>query len=113
MQLISQRRSIEMAHVGHSWLKTKPGSYQKVCDRYRKFAAEVMAHNKDLHDVIIVGNQAQNTIEGFGIYENAKHAAALEDTQAFADFLADVTNDLAEPVHRNDLELLYRMNPKP
>jgi hypothetical protein len=102
-----------MAHVGHSWLKTKPGSFQKVCDRYHQFATEVLAHNADLHDVIIVGNQAQNIIEGFGIYENASHAAALEDTQDFAKFLADVENDLAEPIHRNDLVLLYRMNPKP
>ena len=59
-----------MAHVGHSWLKTKPGSYKKVCDRYHQFASEVLAHNADLHDVIIVGNQAQNTIEGYGIWEN-------------------------------------------
>ena len=103
----------EMAHVGHSWLKTNPGSYQKVCDRYHQFASEVLAHNADLHDVIIVGNQAQNTIEGFGIWENPAHAAALEDTQDFAAFMADVVNDLAEPMHRNDLDLLYRMNPKP
>ena len=101
-----------MAHVGHSWLKTKPGSFQKVCDRYKQFASEVLAHNTDLHDVIIVGNQAQNIIEGFGIYEDASHAASLEDTQDFAAFLADVANDLAEPFHRNDLVLLYRMNPK-
>ena len=101
-----------MAHVGHSWLKTKPGSFQKVCDRYKQFASEVLAHNTDLHDVIIVGNQAQNTIEGFGIYEDASHAAALEDTQDFAAFLVDVADDLAEPFHRNDLVLLYRMNPK-
>jgi hypothetical protein len=101
-----------MAHVGHSWLKTKPGSFQKVCDRYKQFASEVLAHNADLHDVIIVGNQAQNIIEGFGIYEDASHAAALEDTQDFAAFLADVADDLAEPFHRNDLVLLYRMNPK-
>ena len=91
-----------MAHVGHSWLKTKPGSFQKVCDRYQQFASEVLAHNADLHDVIIVGNQAQNTIEGFGIYEDASHAAALEDTQDFAAFLVDVADDLAEPFHRND-----------
>ncbi len=101
-----------MAHVGHSWLKTKPGSFQKVCDRYKQFASEVLAHNADLHDVIIVGNQAQNIIEGFGIYEDASHAAALEDTQDFAAFLTDVADDLAEPFHRNDLVLLYRMNPK-
>ena len=101
-----------MAHVGHTWLKIKPGSFQKVCDRYKQFASEVLAHNSDLHDVIIVGNQAQNIIEGFGIYEDASHAASLEDTQDFAVFLADVANDLAEPFHRNDLVLLYRMNPK-
>ena len=101
-----------MAHVGHSWLKTKPGSFQKVCDRYKQFASEVLAHNTDLHDVIIVGNQAQNIIEGFGIYEDASHAASLEDTQDFAAFLADVADHLAEPFHRNDLVLLYRMNPK-
>jgi len=101
-----------MAHVGHSWLKTKPGSFQKVCDRYKQFASEVLAHNADLHDVIIVGNQAQNIIEGFGIYEDASHAAALEDTQDFTAFLTDVADDLAEPFHRNDLVLLYRMNPK-
>jgi len=102
-----------MAPVGHSKLKTKPGSYQKVCDRYHQFAKEVLAHNSDLHDVIIVGNQAQNTIEGFGIWENAKHAASLEDTQDFAAFLADVSGELAEPYQRDDLVLLYRMNPKP
>ena len=101
-----------MAHVGHSWLKTKPGSFQKVCDRYKQFASEILAHNADLHDVIIVGNQAQNIIESFGIYEDASHAAALEDTQDFAAFLADIADDLAEPFHRNDLVLLYRMNPK-
>jgi quinol monooxygenase YgiN len=102
-----------MAHVGHIQLKTKPGSFQKVCDRYKQFTSVVLAHNADLHDLIIVGNQAQNTIEGFGIYEDASHAAALEDTQDFATFMADVANDLAEPINRNDLVLLYRMNPKP
>jgi len=102
-----------MAHVRHRWLKTKPGSFQKVCDRYKQFALEVSAHNTALHDLIIVGNQAQNTIEGYGIWENPAHAAALEDTQDFAAFMADVANDLAEPYHRNDLDLLYRMNPKP
>ena len=101
-----------MAHVGHSWLKTKPGSFQKVCDRYKQFAWEVLAHNADLHDVIIVGNQDQNIIESFGIYEDASHAAALEDTQDFAALLADIADDIAEPFHRNDLVLLYRMNPK-
>ena len=101
-----------MSHVGHISLKSKPGSFKKVCDRYHQFAEQVMAHHPDLHDVIIVGNQAQNTIEGFGIYEDASHAAALEDTQDFAAFLVDVADDLAEPFHRNDLVLLYRMNPK-
>jgi len=72
-----------------------------------------LAHNTALHDLIIVGNQAQNTIEGYGIWENPAHAAALEDTQDFAAFMADVINDLAEPCHRNDLDLLYCMNPKP
>ena len=105
-------KEIIMAHVGHGWLKTKSGSFQKVCDSYRQFAEDVMAHNKDLHDVIIVGNQAQIKIEGFGIYENAQHAASLEDSKDFASFLADVGNDLAEPYQRDDLLLLYRMKPK-
>ena len=102
---------IEMAHVGHSWLKTKPGSYEKVCKRFHKFADEVMSHHSDLHDVIIIGNPAQNIIEGFGIWENASHAANLEDGADFASFMADVAGELAEPFHRNDLELLYRMKP--
>jgi hypothetical protein len=40
-------------------------------------------------------------------------AVQLEDTQDFASFMADVAGHLAEPYHRNDLVLLYRMNPKP
>ena len=101
-----------MAHVGHSWLKTKPGSYKKVCERYHRFAEEIIAHNKDIHDVVIAGNPAQNTIEGFAIWENATHAANLEDTHDFAVFLADVESELAEPFKRNDLDLLFRMKIK-
>jgi|GEM_PF-176459 hypothetical protein len=101
-----------MSHVGHLSLKSKPGSFQKVCDRYHLFAEEVLAHHPDLHDVIIVGNQAQNNIEGFGIWENAADAASLEDTEAFAAFLNDIEGDLAEPIQRNDLLVFYRLNPK-
>jgi hypothetical protein len=101
-----------MSHVGHLSLKSKPGSFKKVCDRYHQFAEQVMAHHPDLHDVIIVGNQAQNNIERFGIWENAADAASLEDTADFAAFLSDIQADLAEPVQRNDLLVFYRMNPK-
>jgi hypothetical protein len=104
---------MNMPHVGHSWLKTKPGSYKKVCDRYYQFSKDLVSHHPDLHDVMVIGNQAQNIIEAFGIWENASHAASLEDSQDFADLMADIADDLAEPYHRNDLELLYRMNPKP
>ncbi|MDG2381628.1 MAG: hypothetical protein P8N76_08130 [Pirellulaceae bacterium] len=69
-----------------------------------------MAHNNDLHDVVIIGDASRNVIEGFGIWEHAAHASNLEDGQDFAAFIADVTDNLAEPLNRNDLELLYRMN---
>ena len=101
-----------MAHVGHMWMKTKPGSYAKVAARYRRFVDEVMTHHPALHDVIIVGEPAQNTVEGFGIWENAVEAATLEDTQDFATFLGDVEPDLAQPVQRTDLELISRLGPR-
>ena len=101
-----------MSHVAHLSLQTKPGSFQKVCDRYHQYAEEVLASHQDLHDVIIVGYQAQNVIEGFGIWENAEQAASIEDTADFAKFLADIEGDLAAPVGRNDLLVFYRMNPK-
>ena len=97
-----------MSHVGHMSLETKPGSFKKVCDRYHQFAEEVLAHHANLHDVIIIGNQAQNVLEGFGIWENAEQAASLEDTQDFAQFLADIEGDLASPIRRNDLLVFYR-----
>jgi hypothetical protein len=93
-------------------LEIKPGCFQKVCDRYHQFAQDVLVHHKDLHDVIIVGNQAQNVIEGFGIWENAAQAASLEDTQDFAKFLSDIESELASPIRRNDLVVFYRMNAK-
>jgi hypothetical protein len=101
-----------MSHVGHISLQTKPGTFQKVCDRYHQFAEEVLASHPALHDVIIVGNQAQNVIEGFGIWEDAEQAASLEDTADFAKFLADIEANLAAPIGRNDLVVFYRMNPK-
>ena len=101
-----------MSHVGHMTLETKPGCFQKVCDRYHQFAQDVLVHHKDLHDVIIVGNQAQNVIEGFGIWENAAQAASLEDTQDFTKFLSDIESELASPIRRNDLVVFYRMNAK-
>jgi hypothetical protein len=101
-----------MSHVAHLSLQTKPGSFQKVCDRYHQFAEEVLAGHPALHDVIIVGNQAQNVIEGFGIWENAEQAASIEDTEGFAKFLVDIEGNLAAPVGRNDLLVVYRMNPK-
>jgi hypothetical protein len=101
-----------MSHVGHMTLEIKPGCFQKVCDRYHQFAQDVLVHHKDLHDVIIVGNQAQNVIEGFGIWENAAQAASLEDTQDFAKFLSDIESELASPIRRNDLVVFYRMNAK-
>jgi hypothetical protein len=94
------------------WMKTKPGSYLRVSARYRTFADQVMAHHADLHDVVIIGNPAQNTVEGFGIWENATEAATLEDTGDFASLLADVESDLAQPIERNDLQLLYRLRPR-
>ena len=102
-----------MAHVGHLWMKSKPGEYKKVADRYHRFAEEVMAHHKNLHDVVIVGDPARNIVEGFGIWENAAQAATLEDTKDFAAFLADVEPELAEPLQRRDLHLLYRLKPRP
>ena len=101
-----------MSHVARLSLQTKPGSFQKVCDRYHLFASEVLVGHPDLHDVIIMGNQALNIIEGFGIWENAEQAASLEDTESFVNFLADIGTDLAAPVRRNDLLVFYRMNPK-
>ena len=101
-----------MAHVGHMLMKTKPGRYAKMSERYRNFADQVMAHHADLHDVIIVGDPAQNTVEGFGIWENAAEAATLEDTQDFASFLAEIEADLAHPIERTDLQLLYRYRPR-
>ena len=56
-------------------MKTKPGAYQRVADRYHLFAKDVIAHHANLHDVIIVGNAASNAIEGFGIWENAAQVA--------------------------------------
>ena len=94
-------------------MKTKPGAYQRVAYRYHLFAKDVMAHHANLHDVIIVGNAASNAIEGFGIWENAAQAATLEDTKDFASFLADVEPDLAAPIARSDLKLLYRLKPRP
>ncbi len=81
--------------------------------RYRSFADQVMAHHADLHDVIIVGDPAQNTVQGFGIWENAAEAATLEDTEDFASLLADVEAHLAQPIQRTDLQLLYRLRPRP
>jgi hypothetical protein len=102
-----------MPHVGHMSLKAKPGSYAKLAARYRKFADEVMAHHADLHDVVIVGDPAKNTVEGFGIWDNAAEAATLEDTKDFAAFLKDIEAELAQAVERSDLELLYRLKPRP
>lgn len=102
-----------MAHVGHLSMKTKPGKYAKVSARYRQFADQVMSHHDDLHDVLIVGDPARNMVQGFGIWDNAAEAATLEDTADFAAFLADVEGDLAQPIDRNDLELLYRLDPRP
>ena len=65
-----------------------------------------------MDDVIIVGDPAQNTVEGFGIWENAAEAATLEDTQDFASFLAEIEADLAHPIERTDLQLLYRYRPR-
>ena len=102
-----------MPHVGHTSLKSKPGAYAKVAARYKQFAEEVMAHHDDLHDVIIVGDPARNMVQGFGIWDSAAESATLEDTADFAAFLKDVEPDLAQPVDRSDLELLYRMKPRP
>src|SRR5688572_4936667 len=101
-----------MAHVGHLWMKAKPGSYAKVSARYHRFADEVMAHHPTLHDVVILGDPARNQVEGFGIWENDVEAATLEDTEDFAAFLADVQPDLAEPIRRSALELLFRLKPR-
>jgi hypothetical protein len=101
-----------MSYVAHLSLQTKPGSFQKVCDRYHQFAQEVLAGHPDLHDVIIVGNQALNIVQGFGIWDNADQAASLEDTESFSKFLADIEANLAAPIGRNDLLVFYRMNPK-
>ena len=101
-----------MAHGGHLSMKTRPGAYQRIADRYHQFAGDVMAHHPNLHDVLIVGDPASNTIQGFGTWENAAQAAALEDTKDFASFLASVEPDLAEPITRNDLKVLYRLNPR-
>ena len=102
-----------MAHVGHTTLKSKPGSYAKVAARYKQFAEDVMAHHPTLHDVIIVGDPGRNQVEGFGIWDNAAEAATLEDTKDFETFLADVQAHLSQPVDRSDLELLYRLKPRP
>jgi hypothetical protein len=72
-----------------------------------------MVHHANLHDVVVVGDPSRNEVEGFGIWDDVSQAATLEDTQDFATFLADIQADLAQPVGRTDLELLYRLKPRP
>jgi quinol monooxygenase YgiN len=102
-----------MGHVGHLSMKAKPGSYARVSAHYHRFADDVMAHHSNLDDVLIVGDPAKNIVEGFGTWEDAAQAATLEDTRDSAAFLADVEPDLAEPIQRSDLQVLYRLKPRP
>jgi quinol monooxygenase YgiN len=94
-------------YVAEFTLHAKPGHYSDVADIYSAFAADFLASHDALVSVMIVGDEADGTIRGIGVWEDRDAADAVNSDPAFAAFNDAIGPLLASPAERAELSLLH------
>jgi quinol monooxygenase YgiN len=88
-------------------LHAKPGHYSDVTDLYSAFAADFLSTHDALVSVMVVGDEADGTVRGIGVWEDRESADAVNSDPAFAAFNDAIDPLLAEPAERTDLSLVH------
>ena len=76
-------------------LHAKPGHYSDVADLYSTFAADFLTTHDALVSVMVVGDEADGTVRGIGVWEDRESADAVNSDPAFAVFNDTITRLLA------------------
>ena len=58
-------------------LHAKPGHYSDVADIYSAFAADFLSTHDALVSVMVVGDEADGTVRGIGVWEDRESADAV------------------------------------
>ena len=88
-------------------LHAKPGHYSDVADIYSSFAADFLTTHDALVSVMVVGDEADGTVRGVGVWEDRESADAVNSDPAFAEFNDAITPLLAAPAERIELSLVH------
>jgi quinol monooxygenase YgiN len=88
-------------------LHAKPGHYSDVADIYSSFAADFLTTHDALVSVMVVGDEADGTVRGIGVWEDRESADAVNSDPAFAVFNDAITPLLAAPAERTELSLVH------
>jgi quinol monooxygenase YgiN len=88
-------------------MHVKPGHYEEVKGAYSKFADEFRHTHPELQSVHVVGDPASGTVRGIGVFDNAKHAEAVNSNPLFAKFNDRVAHLITGSPERVELQLLH------
>ncbi len=73
----------------------------------RTFAADFLSTHDALVSVMVVGEEADGTVRGIGVWEDRESAEAVNSNPAFAAFNDAINPLLAEPAERTELSLVH------
>ena len=66
-----------VVYVVEFTLHAKPGHYSDVADIYSDFAADFLSTHDALVSVMVVGDEADGTVRGIGVWEDRESAEAV------------------------------------
>lgn len=88
-------------------MHVKPGHYDEVKGAYSKFASDFLKNHPQLKSVLVVGDPASGTVRGIDVFDNAKHAEAVNSNPIFAKFNDHVAHLITGSPERTELQLLH------
>jgi quinol monooxygenase YgiN len=88
-------------------MHVKPGHYDEVKAAYSKFAGDFLASHSALRSVLVVGDPASGTVRGIGVFDNPKHAEAVNSDPIFAKFNDRIAHLITGSPERTELQLLH------
>ena len=95
-------------HVAEFTLHAKPGHFDEVAEIYSEFAAAFLSDHPALEMVLVVGDEAEGTVRGIGVFSDREAADAVNSDPEFARFNDRIGPLLASPSQRVELQLLHQ-----
>ncbi|MFI5046934.1 MAG: hypothetical protein ACHQIG_07705 [Acidimicrobiia bacterium] len=89
-------------------LHAKPGHYAELARRYSDFASGFLSSHPALESVLVVGDEASGVLRGVGVYTSKDAADGVNSDPEFATFNDSITDMVATPPERVELELLHQ-----